>query len=120
GTVSSITLALFACLVLTGFATHSVIKFRPYMSVPLLSYKCVHSILGVSLLLSYATMIVSEHCREKGRHWLAVAAPLLVWCVIIWAGLERMAYHNFMSQEVGLGRFPDSVERIKSFWTFED
>ncbi len=45
-----VVIVLLCIMILVGFASHSIIKFRPYNSAPFLTYKCITSVLGVYLL----------------------------------------------------------------------
>ena len=46
----SVLIVLLCIMILVGFASHSIIKFRPYNSTPFLTYKCITSVIGVYLL----------------------------------------------------------------------
>lgn len=97
-------------LIATGFATHTIIKFRPYLSVPLLGYKCIGSVVGVALLLSYGLMR-SVHLFADHRKY--VVAILGVWVVILIAAVDRFPHNSHLSQQVGLGEFPSPTQRVK-------
>ncbi len=74
-------------LILTGSFSHMFIKFRPYMSVPLLSYKCIISILGVSYLISL--LLLKLHQSGGKRMYIAIAC--LSWFLIVFGGFTRNA-----------------------------
>jgi hypothetical protein len=78
-----ITVLSILLLILTGSSTHLIIKFRPYLSVPLLTYKCTVAILGVSILISYVLMNLNP---EQVRNRRAI---IFVWCLILFGGLTR-------------------------------
>ena len=40
-------IVLLCFMILFGFASHSIIKYRPYNSAPFLTYKCITSVIGV-------------------------------------------------------------------------
>ena len=46
----SLFIVLLMLLILCGFASHSIIKFRPYNATPFLTYKCIASVIEVYLL----------------------------------------------------------------------
>lgn len=102
-TTNNIFLSIIMILIATGFSTHALIKFRPYLSVPLLSYKCIVSILGVSLLISYLLMILREKIRKKHVYLLIVS---ISWALIIYSGLTKPKFLSHLSSQVGLHEFP--------------
>lgn len=107
---SSILVLALLILISTGFATHTIIKFRPYLSVPLLAYKCIISVVGVALLLSYGVMkLVDRLADSKKRHFLVCG----VWFALVFIGMERFSYQAQQSQQVGLGAFPSPVREAK-------
>ena len=50
-----------AILIVAGCASHSLIKYRFYMSVPVLAYKAVVGTFGVAVLVGYALQWVRTH-----------------------------------------------------------
>lgn len=109
GAQSIIPLVLLAMIGM-GFTTHLVIKFRPYLCVPLLAYKCIVSVLGVALLLSYGLMQAGRLFASHGKY---VTTVLGVWTILLIAAVDRFPHNNHLSQQVGLGEFPSPVRRIK-------
>ncbi len=107
----SVLVLVFLALILSGFATHSIIKFRPYLSVPLLAYKCMISTVAVALLLGYALDRAARRFRRRGVHLLGVVA---VWAVILYGAVDRFPLHNHFSQTAGLGAFPDPTPALRS------
>jgi hypothetical protein len=107
---STLMLVALLTLICTGFATHCIFKFRPYLSVPLLAYKCLISVIGVALLLSYGMMRLAE--RFAASRWRLVALAC-IWMALIAASIERFSYHSQQSQQVGLSMFPDPVWKAK-------
>jgi hypothetical protein len=99
-------------LIATGFATHTIIKFRPYLSVPLLAYKCIGSVLGVALLLSYGLMQLAHRFQSHGRYVLAV---LGVWMVLLIASVDRFHHNSHLSQQVGLGSYPSPTRQFRQW-----
>jgi hypothetical protein len=102
--------AALLLLIWTGFATHTIIKYRPYLSAPLLAYKCMISVTGVMLLVSYGAMHAASWFRNRRRYLGAVAA---LWLAMVFVGIERMPYQAHLSREVGLGDLPDPVATLK-------
>lgn len=107
---TAIVVAALVVLIWTGFATHTIIKYRPYLSVPLLGYKCMVSVVGVMLLLAYGAMRSGDWFGSRRRYHAALAA---LWLAMIFVGIERMPYHAHLSREVGLGSLPDPVHSLK-------
>jgi hypothetical membrane protein len=108
---AAIVLVAILALVCTGFATHTIIKFRPYMSVPLLAYKCLISVIGVALLVSYGVMRLAERIANRRIKLMVVAG---IWLALVAASVERFSYHSQMSQQAGLGAFPQPVWTAKN------
>jgi hypothetical protein len=103
-------LTLFMLLIVTGFAIHALVKYRPYMSVPLLGYKCTTSQVGVAYLLAYCLM----HARHVlPSRWLSRACIALVWGVIVYGALARPAYLSHLSRQVGMINLPDPLTRLR-------
>jgi hypothetical protein len=105
--------AILLLPVATGSATHDMIKFRPYLSVPSLSYKCLISIFGVTLLISYLLMIAQAHFR---RSWLRRSLIALMWSTILVAAALRPAYLSHLNTLVGLGGYPDPLQGVYRLW----
>jgi hypothetical protein len=95
-----------------GAATHVMIKYRPYMSVPALSYKCMPGILACTYLLAFALMRLRQRLRNK---WLAGGLVLACWAVMVYAGLTRPALLSHLQERVGLARLPvDPAHRLST------
>lgn len=77
----SVQLSVVGLLIATGSLTHCLIKFRPFMSMPTLSYKCVVSVFGVALLVGYALQAARE--RWTRSTWRVVVA---LFCGLLAAG----------------------------------
>jgi hypothetical protein len=109
----SLTLAILAVLLIgigTGSATHVMIKYRPYMSVPALSYKCMPSILAVTYLIAFALMKL----RQRFPGLLSAAVVCGCWALVLAAGLTRLAMLSHLQTRVGLAALPvDPVARLR-------
>jgi hypothetical protein len=104
-------LTAFMLLVTVGFAIHALVKYRPYMSVPLLTYKCMNSNLGMAYLIGYCLMDARRWISARKLYPLLVA---LVWGVIVYGALARPAYLSFLSQTVGMTALPDPMRNLIS------
>jgi hypothetical protein len=107
---ATVLLAVLVLMIWTGFATHTIIKYRPYLSVPLLAYKCMVSVVAVALLVAYAAMRSADWFRNRRLYLAAMAA---LWLAIIFVGVERMPYQAHLCREVGLGDLPDPVQMLQ-------
>ena len=101
----SASLVLFSIMILTGFSTHLLVKFRPYNSVPALPYKAIVSILGVSLLIGYLLALAKVRWRT-GRYRLLVGVVLSVTVI---AGFARPHMLTVLLAQVGLQGFSDPL-----------
>jgi hypothetical protein len=106
---SAVLILALLVLIGTGFATHTIIKFRPYLSVPLLAYKCIISVIGVSLLLSYGVTKAADWFTDRRRQVFVLA----VWFALMLVGIERFSYQTQQSRQVGLGEFPKPMRAAK-------
>lgn len=101
----------FLLLVTLGSATHLVIKFRFYNAFPLLSYKCVTGILGVTLLLAWmadrARVLLSA---SRSRNLLVA-----LWLLVASGALTRPPCLAAMCEMAGLGRsIPDPLSNARA------
>lgn len=104
-------ITIFCAMVWFGFATHCLIKFRPYLSVPILSYKCSVAICGVSLLFAFLATLAIEKTDAKWKsRWMFGA----VCAVLILSALTRPRMQREMLGRVGLGGPPDPIDNIES------
>lgn len=105
--------AALCILIAAGCATHLLIKYRPYMSVPSLSYKCLISIVGVALLTAYLLTLA----RGTGRRsrWYA-ALVLTCWTVIVASGYCRPPVLGHLNQRVGLRGYPSAMQGLLDYW----
>jgi hypothetical protein len=104
--------ALILLGVLCGAGTHVLIKFRPYMSVPSLTYKCMPGVLATTVLLSYGLMRLRDRFRSPKLYASIVA---LAWCVIIYGGFTRPSRLSHLNTSVGLGTYPDPIQGAKQW-----
>jgi hypothetical protein len=109
GSVRHLYLTLSMLLIAAGFAIHALIKYRPYLSVPLLTYKCMSSNVGVAYLIAYCLM---DARRMISRRWVWSALVAIVWAVIAYGALARPAYLSHLSKEVGLMPLPDPLQHL--------
>ncbi len=109
GSKESLCLSLMLLGIATGSATHLLIKYRPYMSVPSLSYKCMPSILATTILLAYLLDRFQARIRMR---WLALSCACLVWSLVLYGGLARPRFLSHLNMQVGLGTYPDPMKKI--------
>ena len=109
GSTRHLHLTLCMLLIAAGFAIHALIKYRPYLSVPLLTYKCMTSNVGVAYLIGYCLMYGRQSIR---RRWLSGALVVVVWATIAYGGLTRPAYLSDLAGQVGLTPVPDPLRKL--------
>lgn len=107
---SSLVYFALGIVVLSGFATHSLIKFRPYMSQPVLSYKATLSILGVALLIAYIAQNYWQRWRGT-RKGIVVLAGL--WLILATCSLTQASWQRKVMPRVGISSPPDPLARFK-------
>lgn len=108
GGVPLITLLLL--LILCGFFTHSVIKYRPYLSSPVFTYKCIVSVVGVAWLISYAAMKLRESLPST-RSGVVVLLVVLIVCS---NAFTRPSVLSTLSAAVGMGGFPNPWQNLRA------
>jgi hypothetical protein len=96
-------------LIAAGFAIHALVKYRPYLSVPLLTYKCTTSNVGVAFLLGLALMYARDWLPS--RKW-QFAIVVVIWGVVIYGAFARPAYLTHLSREVGMSDLPDPMRNL--------
>jgi len=107
-TPDDLALTLFLLMILTGGPTHSLVKFRPMNSAPVLSYHVMVGALGSALLISYLAMIAWTCLRDRRA---AVAVVAAIWSVALYGSFTRPARLSAMAAQVGLGvgLYPDPM-----------
>jgi hypothetical protein len=104
-------LTVICLLIATGSTTHLLIKFRPFLSVPTLTYKGVLGILGVTILVGHALMTARE--RWSPRAWKAAVA--VTWLVVVWSAFTRPAMFAALNARAGAAApSPDPLEAFSS------
>lgn len=106
GSISAAWITALSIMVLTGFATHLLIKFRPYNSVPALPYKAIVSVSAWTVLVAYLTMMSERHLKSR-RAFHAVVAG--VWGSIFLAALTRPGMAKHLLAGVGLTGLRDPL-----------
>ena len=102
-------LAALFLAVLVGCGTHLVIKYRPYMSVPALTYKPMVSIFFVTVLIAYLAVLARHWFRRIAAYRTALGA---LWLVILIAAFVRPAALNEMLRHVGVGSYGDPLRQL--------
>lgn len=77
--------------VITGFATHLLIKMRIYNTTPMLTYKAMFSTFSFTLMIAYVVMIARDHFRNV-LIWRRMIVG--VWLFILLAAITRPAAMN--------------------------
>ena len=106
-TRASLILLALGLLVAAGFATHSLIKFRPYMSLPVLSYKATLSIVGgLPCSFPFAPKLAWERWAfTHRRRGLLIG----IWSVIFYCSLTHAAWQEKMLPRVGVESPPNPL-----------
>ncbi len=102
-------IAALSVMVMTGFATHLVIKFRPYNSVPALPYKAIVSVTAATVLLAYLTMLSGRLLKSQNACHAVVAC---VWGSILVAALTRPGMEKHLLAGVGLIGLRDPLAQL--------
>ena len=91
-----------------GGATHTITKFRPFNSVPLLGYHVWFNILMITVLFAITTTTYLEkQARGKKKMIILLFAINLIVCALL-----KPTYLNNMSKQVELGLYPEPIKNI--------
>ena len=102
-------LAVLFLAVVVGCATHLVIKYRPYMSIPALTYKPTVSIFFVTVLLAYLAVLARGWFSRIAAYRTALGA---LWLVILISAVVRPAALNEMLRHVGVPSYGDPLRQL--------
>jgi len=109
GSMPAAWISALSIMMMTGFATHLIIKFRPYNSVPALPYKAIVSVGAGTVLLAYLTMTSGRVLKSKKAFHTVVAG---VWASILLAALTRPGMAKHLLEGVGLIGLRDPLIRL--------
>jgi hypothetical protein len=107
--IADAVLAALFLAVVVGCGTHLIIKYRPYMSVPALTYKPTVSIFFVTLLVAYLAVLARGWFARIAAYRTAIAA---LWLVILVGAFTRPAALNAMLQHVGVPSYGDPLRQL--------
>lgn len=104
-------LILFLLMMLAPGSTHTLIKYRPMNSMPVMTYHVTVGVIGASGLLAW---LLTTVWREWRRRSLAVALVVAVWAVIVYGALARPTYLSHMAAQAGLGEnlYPNPMRAL--------
>jgi type VI protein secretion system component VasK len=86
--------------VASGFFVRTFIKYRPYLSVPLLTYKCILSILGVTYLIAFVTVRLKKPLTNRAVY---LGIVICIWVFILYGGITRNARLAQLAHEIAPG-----------------
>jgi len=107
--ITDMILVVLFLAVVAGCGTHVVIKYRPYMSVPALTYKPAVSIFFVTLLVAYLAVLARGWFHRIAAYRAMIVA---LWLVILVGAFTRPAALNQMLQHVGIASYGDPMEEL--------
>jgi hypothetical protein len=107
--IADAVLAVLFLAVVVGCGTHLVIKYRPYLSVPALSYKPTVSIFFVTVMVAYLAVLARNWFDRIAAYRTALGA---LWLVILIGALVRPAALNQMLQHVGVPSYGDPLRQL--------
>ena len=107
--IADAVLAMLFLAVLVGCGTHLFIKYRPYMSVPALTYKPTVSIFFVTVLVAYVAVLARSWFDRIAAYRSAVCG---LWLVILIGAFTRPAALNQMLQHVGVFGYGDPLRQL--------
>lgn len=100
-------------MIVTGFATHLMIKMRPYNTAAALGYKVTFSVSAFTILVSYVVMQSWQRVKDVRNRWWLVAA---VWGCVFVAALTRPGMQSALLAQVGLVGLRDPLGQITSLF----
>lgn len=99
--VWTLALGVFLLMILVAGPTHSLIKFRPMNSAPVMTYHVTVGVLGAALLIAW--LLTSAWRAWRPAYAFALVA--VVWAAIFYGALARPPYLSHMAAQAGLGEF---------------
>jgi len=102
-------IAVLALMVIAGFATHLMIKMRPYNTVPALPYKVIVSVTAWTVLVAYLTAMSAAWLRSRFAHHMLVTG---VWACVFVAALTRPGMQARLLEQVGLVGRGDPLAKL--------
>jgi hypothetical protein len=98
GNNSGLNLILVTVLLMIFFGsfTHLFIKYRPYLSVPLLGYKCVLGIFAGTLLIGVG-IVYLKNKLPAGKYYVST---LIICLVVVYGGFARPQRLSQLGREV--------------------
>lgn len=107
--VDNFSLFFLALFILIGSSVHLLIKFRPYMSIPILAYKGVSSIFALSIFVAYVISVM----RQKNKAFANTLMVMFVICFMV-NGVFRPRLYNYTSSVIWTSvSYPDPVALIQ-------
>jgi hypothetical protein len=102
---------IFLIMILVAAPTHTLIKYRPMNSEPVMTYHVTVGILGMSLLLAWLLTAVWRRVRPRPLAAVIVAAG---WIFLLSGALTRPPYLAHMAAQAGLGEsiYPNPLQAL--------
>lgn len=107
----TLALILFLLMILAPGSTHTLIKFRPMNSMPVMTYHITVGVIGAAGAIAW---LLTSAWRDWRSRKLAAALVLMVWGVIFYGALERPTYLSHMAAQAGLGEnlYPNPMRKL--------
>lgn len=116
----TLSLIVFLLMLLVPGSTHSIVKFRPMNSMPVMTYHVTLGIAGAGLVIAWLTTTAWQTWRFRPA---AVALVVAVWLTIFYGTLARPMYLTYMAAQSGLGEFmyPNPMKALydRLGWTYQ-
>ena len=104
-------LGVFLMMILVGAPTHTLIKFRPMNSEPVMTYHVTVGVLGMSLVIAWLLTSAWQQWHNRRLAALVIGA---VWATIFYGALARPPYLSHMAAQSGLGNslYPNPMRAL--------
>ena len=104
-------LGVFLMMILVGAPTHTLIKFRPMNSEPVMTYHVTVGVLGMSLVIAWLLTSAWQQWHNRRLAALVIGA---VWATIFYGALARPPYLSHMAAQSGLGNglYPNPMRTL--------
>jgi len=99
----------FLLFIATGCLILTLMKYRFYLSLPIYEYKCVLSVTGVALLLSYLLAKLRGKIRSEKRYYAVLS---VLWAVIIITAFVKPIALSYYASLMKMPQYPLAIEEL--------
>ncbi|MBN2288890.1 MAG: hypothetical protein JXQ83_06115 [Candidatus Glassbacteria bacterium] len=103
---------VFMLMIFLGSPIHLLIKFRSYLSTPLMPYKMLGSLIGLFYLIAFGLTALQKRIRNPFFKWGIV---LIVWGDIMFCALRKPVLLNALGAAFKSGYYPHPATNLQEY-----